>query len=308
MAVIGEFDSEAWDCLLAAQRAVTADGRTEIGSDDVLGALLDQDESGIVRQVVDDAGIALSQIRASLRSVTLSRSSLADGNHIQPNVETRAIMDSALSEARAREHLYVESGHLLLAILLDPACAAYRILVEAGADPDRLVSRLVALLPAKALTEEAIRRDSKRWPRLTAKQVRDLAHQHAAGREANRVLGLVEREARGCLAPGEEAVTLSSGERTQLERVREDTRGAWLRLATHHAYLAWTAARHCAAQGHDLGYCYAHANRALSGACLTYSPWHAEPLDEYAKLYIANCMSEFVGCELEDGWDTTMPS
>lgn len=209
-------------------------------------------------------------------------------------------MQRALDEAMTREHIYADSGHLILVMLADSASSGYELLVDWGADPDQLAQALLARLPTKALDEDAMRRDSERYTRLTGRQVRELTHQHAAGREASRLLRLSSSEASGHLESREEPDRPFRAERTQLEGIREESRGAWLRLAQHHTYLAWAAAKYGASKGHNLAYCYAMANRALSGACLTYSPSEPEAFEEYVRSYIASSMSVLVQDDVED--------
>lgn len=297
--MIGELDKPGWGCLVTAQRAVTASGGEELTLDYVLVALLEEDSSGVVSRAMHAAGGDPSQVRAAIGSVpSLPRAQLLAGTGIYPDAETRAIMDRAFAEATSREHLLVEPGHLMLAMVSDPACSAYSLLLDNGVQLDRLCDCLVELLPTNTDSEEDLREWSHRFPRLPSEEVADLAAQVAAWREACRLVGIVKRQDQGLLGPEEDPVAISPAERVHLEQVQEETRDALLRLLDHHAYLAWEAARQCARQGHDFAYSYDRARKMIFGACMSYTGWTNVAFEQYAEARLASEM----GCDFDEGW------
>lgn len=285
--MIKGLDRNGWRCVLAAQHAVTAGGGEQISPDYLLSALLD-DSTGVVGQALCGCGASPSQVRAAIGPAGRWESTPSAGTTIRPSSETESVLNGALAEAGAREHLYVEPGHLLLAMVSDTQSSTSRCLLELGVNIDHLRERLLDLLPTHTVDEEHLRQSSERCPRLTAERVRELTDQIAAWHEANSLLGLVWRQKHGTLRAGEQPVTISPAEHARLERVCADTKEAWLRLQDHHAYLAWAAAEQCAARGHDLAYSYSRATNALTRACLSYSARETtSSFVQYAKSTIA---------------------
>ena len=78
---------------------------------------------------------------------------------------TQKVFRQAWAIAGALGHAYVGTEHLLLGLLRTPECSACRLLLWQGAEPERLVLRLVResgqgsrLLPHKPAARAALRR------------------------------------------------------------------------------------------------------------------------------------------------------
>jgi hypothetical protein len=136
--------------------------------------------------------------------------------------------------------------------------------------PDAIARRLGEILPIRRVDEEWLRATVEKFPRLTAAETRDLAEQVMAWRAANRALG----------------ENRDTAEEARLYATQARTREAWLRLGNHHRYIAWSAAKHCAEEGHDLWYCYMLAGSALTGAVLSIETPEPDAFIEHTTSYI----------------------
>ncbi len=278
---LGELSRASWGCLVAAQREAAARGAVQIASDHLLLGLVNDGPRDVI-EALHESGIAPVDIQAAIGAATMELGTAAL-TEISPDAETRTIAQRALAEASSREHVDIEPGHLLLALMSCSASSGCQLLVHLGADLKLLRERVVEKLTPKVIDASFLRRSSERFPRLTADQTQELAEEVAAWREAARLLA-------------EEHDTLSHAAREQLVGVRADTREAWLRLQGHHAHLVWAAAKRCADQGHDLQYAFGVATKALTGACFSFDPWEEVPFEEYARSQVADSMEAVLGC------------
>ncbi len=254
----------------------------------LLGLL--EDESGVVAQALRASGGA--EIQSLIASVAGTGPEHPIGRELRPTDETRAILERAVIEASTAEHIYVQPGHILLAIVRDPACSGSLQLLDLGVDLDCLDQHLVELLSRKTVDVDSLRQSSERYPRLTAIELRELAEQVSVWQQSSRLIGLDPSPVEG----------------PELQRLQTRTRGAWLRLQNHHLYLAWAAAKHCAVQGHDLAYAYTIAGRALTGAVLSFAPMDGVPFEQYASSYVAGRMDQLLDCNFADDWDLDLRS
>lgn len=274
--------AKAWACLVTAQRLATADGREAVSLADMLSGLLLEDGSGLVPQALRESGFSMPSVtppvNGSVGLVTVRQSR-----------EVEIVTERACSEAALREHIHVEPGHVLLAMANDPTCAGHHLLLDAGADTDRLCDLLVEQLPTSTVDEASLRRGSERLPRLTAEQTDALTAQVWAWRAAIKTL--------------REDPAVGPGERHRLEQVLDRTSGAVMRLQRHHLYLAWAAAEQCGDRGHDVAFCYDLAHKLLTGACLAFAPSETTSFKSYAWEHIAEGVAELIGCDIDASTD-----
>jgi ATP-dependent Clp protease ATP-binding subunit ClpB len=128
------------DALAAAQSFAAEHSHQEVGGLHLLGALLRQ-EDGLVRPILEKAGVRVGMLETALAS-ELARRPKVEGGESYIGRELRDVLEAAFRQAETWRDDYVSTEHLLLALVAQGGDAA-RLLAEQGAAADA-VERAVA--------------------------------------------------------------------------------------------------------------------------------------------------------------------
>ena len=138
---------------VAKSRAARA-GHTEIGSDHILRALLD-DPEGIVTGVLERAGIAPAEVAARVDELIAKRPSVSGDSVREPQLAAEAyrLLEEADSERSQLTDEFLSTEHILLAITAMPGGVG-GVLRAAGVERDRVLTALRELRGGHRVTSE----------------------------------------------------------------------------------------------------------------------------------------------------------
>ena len=172
-------------------------GHSYVGTEHLLLGLM-REQEGLAARILARSGLS----ERVLRELTASAGQGASGPPAHGLSErARRCVELAVADAERLGHGFVGTEHLLLGILRQSDCAGYRVLTEAGRDPDRLITDVLDLFGGAgktAATESAARPAPRRSETKTLDQYsRDLTMLALRG-ELDPVIGR-ERELRRVL-------------------------------------------------------------------------------------------------------------
>ncbi|MDP2341492.1 MAG: Clp protease N-terminal domain-containing protein, partial [Deltaproteobacteria bacterium] len=241
------------DVLERATVAARDGGARETHTAHLLVALLDEP---VVCDALSDCGISSAQVRSAVDDAAPG----LNGRPTDPasySDEAHSVFDSAARLAFGSEHVKVECGHMLLAIVSDGASEGARVLDSLGVDLDKISQSVASRLPTVVHDADVLRTQAARCPRLSAAEVRMLLTDLVEYQNAVRTL----RDAGDDQLPGQPS-RLSDQQRA-LIREHAMKHATWLDLFNHHLYLVVAASKTRAAAGHDFGFAHKVASQAL---------------------------------------------
>lgn len=151
------FERFADDAKLALQLAQEEAERSRdsfIGTEHLLLGLL-RVEHGVGHKVLADLGITIGAVRRLISSV-LGMSERTLVNQIIPTSRVKKVIEIAFQEARRMGHSHVDTGHMLLALVIEGEGMAANVLKDLGASRERVmagVDREMGLPPRPTITE-----------------------------------------------------------------------------------------------------------------------------------------------------------
>jgi ATP-dependent Clp protease ATP-binding subunit ClpB len=144
------------EALSEAQAKALSYGHTEVGSEHLLQALLDQPDS-VVARLLARADVDTGAVRAALEQELERRPRVSgpgsQGGQVSVTRELSRLLDSAGQEAERLHDEYVSVEHLLLAMLAAGSdSVAGRLLRQWGGDRDRVLETLTSIRGAQRVT------------------------------------------------------------------------------------------------------------------------------------------------------------
>lgn len=113
-----------------------------VGSEHLLWSL-SRDDTAAAR-VLQNAGLDHELIRDLIEQY--DRANSGEGQMLALTPEAARVFELAEAQAKRLSHRLIEPEHLLLGILQERECAASKLIASTGAEPDRIVGDLLALL------------------------------------------------------------------------------------------------------------------------------------------------------------------
>jgi ATP-dependent Clp protease ATP-binding subunit ClpC len=136
--------------LQQARNETVALNHDYVGPEHILLALLQEEEGvgkGVADAILDDAGVDRHAMRATVLSVLApGRPNPALGPDRAFTNPAKKVLELAMSQARALQHSYVGTEHLLLALIAEEKGIPARVLREAGLAWERVRADVVRLL------------------------------------------------------------------------------------------------------------------------------------------------------------------
>ncbi len=118
-----------------ARRAAIETRNDHVGPEHILLALTEERDSAAVNVLVN-LGVDIQELRKSTRNAIPTGNVTLPFNEIPFDEDSRAVINFAIEEARAMNHNYVGTEHLLLGLLKTEGTLAQQLLLEYGLDID----------------------------------------------------------------------------------------------------------------------------------------------------------------------------
>jgi flavin reductase (DIM6/NTAB) family NADH-FMN oxidoreductase RutF len=148
------FNEQAKRTLTLAQEEAERSHHSYIGTEHLLLGLL-RTERGTAQRVLTGLGISTDSVRETIASV-LGRNERIIIQQIIPTSRVKKVIEIAFQEARRMGHNYVDTGHLLLGLLIEGEGIAAHVLVDLGADPAKVMEAVERELGAEPVPHESM--------------------------------------------------------------------------------------------------------------------------------------------------------
>ena len=141
------FTNDAKQVLTLAQKEAEASGHSYIGTEHLLLAMLRV--PGTAQKVLSDMGIEVEQVRERIRQV-LGRNERIVIDQIIPTSRVKHVIELAFGEAQRLDSDAVDTGHLLLGLVLESESIGAKVLEDLGATGNRVIAAVLAEWGAQA--------------------------------------------------------------------------------------------------------------------------------------------------------------
>jgi len=144
----GRFTEKAERAINLSQESAMRLGHTYVGTEHVLLGLV-REGTGVAARVLLGHGITEDKIIKEIDELI----GIGENQNQQPldfTPRTKRVLEMALREARRMGHNYIGTEHLLLALMRETDSVAVRILMDLGADPQKMLNDLVKMLSENA--------------------------------------------------------------------------------------------------------------------------------------------------------------
>jgi ATP-dependent Clp protease ATP-binding subunit ClpA len=145
------FTDRARQAIVLAQDEARRLNHNYIGTEHLLLGLL-RDGNGVAAKALTQLDVSLSAVRRQVEQQVGSGEIVA-GTHIPFTPRAKKVLELALREATQLGHNYIGTEHLLLGLLREGEGVAAQVLVDLGADLDRVRQQVVQLLSGQVRDE-----------------------------------------------------------------------------------------------------------------------------------------------------------
>jgi flavin reductase (DIM6/NTAB) family NADH-FMN oxidoreductase RutF len=147
------FTDDAKKVLTLAQQEAETSGHSYIGTEHLLLAMLRA--PGTAQKVLADLGIEIGQVRDRIREV-LGGDRRIVIRQIIPTSRVKRVIELAFEEARRLDSEFVDTGHLLLGLVLEAESIGAKVLDDLGATRNRVIAGVLSewSMEAPATAEE----------------------------------------------------------------------------------------------------------------------------------------------------------
>ncbi len=154
MSMYGRFTEQAQRALILAQEEAKRLQYNFVGTEHLLLGLLSAGD-GLAVKVLSQMGVTLDRVRAEVEKVIGRGSTPASGEiGLTPRAK-KVVLEFSVEEARQLGHNYVGPEHILLGLIREGEGVAARVLVNLGADLDKLRGQMVQQLGGSGATASA---------------------------------------------------------------------------------------------------------------------------------------------------------
>ena len=138
------FTERARQVVVLAQDEARALKHNYIGTEHILLGLLRQ-EKGLAARVLESLGITVEEVRAHVARMIGQGDEVTQG-HIPFTPRAKKVLELSLREAKALQHGYIGTEHILLGIVRENEGVAARILLHFDADAETIRSEVIRML------------------------------------------------------------------------------------------------------------------------------------------------------------------
>jgi hypothetical protein len=145
--VFERFTERARQAVVLAQQEARSQRHNYIGTEHILlGLLLEGD--GVAAHALEHLGVTLEGARRRLVELVGSGEEVHEGQ-IPFTPRAKKVMELSLRESLSLDHNHIGTEHILLALAREDEGVAARILLDFGADPDKVRSVVMHMLSGK---------------------------------------------------------------------------------------------------------------------------------------------------------------
>jgi ATP-dependent Clp protease ATP-binding subunit ClpC len=138
------FTERARQVVVLAQDEARALRHNYIGTEHLLLGLL-REQEGLAAQVLGGLDVELEAMRAQVGRTVGSGEEVATGQ-IPFTPRSKKVLELSLREARAMNHQYIGTEHILLGLVRENDGVAARLLLDAGADAETIRNAIIRLI------------------------------------------------------------------------------------------------------------------------------------------------------------------
>jgi ATP-dependent Clp protease ATP-binding subunit ClpC len=146
--VFERFTERARQVVVLAQDEARRLKHNYIGTEHLLLGLL-REEEGVAARVLESLEITVEDARTHVGRIVGQGDEVASGQMIPFTPRAKKVLDLSLREALALGHNYIGTEHILLGVVRENGGVAARVLLEFGADAERVRNEVL-----RHLTEE----------------------------------------------------------------------------------------------------------------------------------------------------------
>jgi hypothetical protein len=150
------FNEDAKRTLTLAQEEAERSHHSYIGTEHLLLGLL-RNEPSTAYRVLTDLGIAIEHVRSTIASV-LGRNERIQIQQIIPTSRVKQVIEISFEEARRMGHNFVDTGHLLMGLVIEGEGIAAHVLADLGATLEKVVPAVERELGAPVSSPRSKRR------------------------------------------------------------------------------------------------------------------------------------------------------
>jgi ATP-dependent Clp protease ATP-binding subunit ClpC len=138
------FTERARQVVVLAQDEARALRHNYIGTEHLLLGLL-REQEGMAARALDSLGITIDEVRLQVRRF-IGEGDEATAAQIPFTPRAKKVLELALREAQSLGHHYIGTEHLLLGLVRENEGVAVRILLELGADAEKVRGEIIGML------------------------------------------------------------------------------------------------------------------------------------------------------------------
>jgi ClpA/ClpB-like protein len=138
------FTERARRVVVLAQEEARMLNHSYIGTEHILLGLIREDQ-GVAGRALESLGISLDAVRQQVEQI-IGRGQQAPPGHIPFTPRAKKVLELALREAQQLGHSYIGTEHILLGLIREGDGVAAQVLVELGAELNRVRQQVVRLL------------------------------------------------------------------------------------------------------------------------------------------------------------------
>jgi len=147
------FTDRARRVVVLAQEEARMLNHNYIGTEHILLGLIHEGQ-GVAAKALESLGISLEAVRQQVEEI-IGQGQQAPSGHIPFTPRAKTVLELSLRETKELGHSYIGTEHILLGLLREGQGVAAQVLVELGADLDRVREQVVQVLhdrPGEDLT------------------------------------------------------------------------------------------------------------------------------------------------------------
>jgi ATP-dependent Clp protease ATP-binding subunit ClpC len=145
------FTDRARRVVVLAQEEARMLGHNYVGPEHVLLGLIHEGH-GVAARALTELGVGLDEVRQQVEEL-IGQGDEAPSGHIPFTPQAKRVLELSLREALQLGHNYIGTEHILLGILREGENMAARVLVQMGADLNRVRLEVIRLLAPRAEAE-----------------------------------------------------------------------------------------------------------------------------------------------------------
>ncbi len=141
------FTDRARRVVVLAQEEARALNHNYVGTEHILLGLIHEDQA-VAATALGSLGISLQCVRQQVEEI-IGQGQQAPSGHIPFTPRAKKVLELSLREALPLGHNYIDTEHILLALIREGEGAAAQVLVRLGADLNRVRQQVIQLLAGR---------------------------------------------------------------------------------------------------------------------------------------------------------------